>query len=154
MSKWMFAGCISVAAFALLSAGCAGVESGDDEATIVDAPAREAQDEIGTPDLISLNDSSDCGGFYVKNIGGISAGPTTLRVKYTWRVPGANASETKFFSIPSLAPGAQHLVTYYPAACVDFDGDCDFTMTADSSNVVWEFNESNNVLTTYCLFDP
>jgi subtilase family serine protease len=155
MSKWMFAGCVSVAVGALLLGGCtAGVDGEDDDATVADAPPSEPQDGFGSPDLISINQTY-CNSFSVKNQGNMTASATTLRVKFSWQIaPGVFGTQTEYFSIPSLAPGAQHFIDFYPEECFDADGDCDFVMKADYSNLVVELNESNNSLTTSCIPVP
>jgi hypothetical protein len=155
MSKWMFAGCISVAAGAILLGGCtADVDSEDDDAAIADAPPSEAQDGFGSPDLVPINQAY-CNGFWAKNQGNMTAAATTLRVKYSWQIGfGVYDTWTEYFSVPSLAAGASQYFYYYPEECFDGDGDCDFVMKADSSNLVVELNESNNSLTTSCIPVP
>lgn len=157
MSKWMFGGCFLIAAGALSLTGCAeNVDGEGDEAELadVDAPEVEPADEIGSADLVSLNDASFCNGFSVKNQGGIGAAATTLRVKYSWSIGfGVYQTWTEYFSVPALSPGQSAWFFYYPQACFDGDGDCDYVMKADNSNVVWEINESNNSLTTSCDLD-
>src|SRR4051812_48356831 len=98
MSKWTFAGCVSVAVGALMLGGCAaGVESDSDEAVTAEAPRSEPAGGFGSADLIPVNQAL-CNGFWVKNQGNIGAPASTLRVKYSWLIaPGLYDVEIQYF---------------------------------------------------------
>ena len=106
----------------------------------------------GDPDLLPEPDGS---GFFcrlsggdleveVRNQGTVASGPTTTEVRFT------TSGTTETISTPGLAPGASSTTTV-PIQFGCFAPSCFFEIEADRGNVEAESNESNNVVSDFCL---
>ena len=163
MKKYLAALATSVSLCAVVFSGCVeeSVESEDELEHLGPPEDAESQSSltIGQVDLKPVNDVYCQNGIGVQNVGNMTSGASSLRVKYNWNVGGFVEVYTVYYNIPSLAAGATHWVPEAndfppPNGCLDGDNDCDFVLKADWSNAVSESNESNNSKTTSCVQIP